>query len=73
MTHEHDCQCCAKHPDTFRDASGRLVGKGPIKVDKRDPFWRRVIRWGDVSVADETPAKAAAAVTSGTQANGSKA
>lgn len=62
-----------RHPDTFRDAGGQLVGKGPIKVDQRDPFWRRVIRWGDVSVVDDTPAKAPpAALTSGAQANGSK-
>lgn len=52
-----------RHPETLRDASGRLVGNGPVDVDSRDPFWRRLIRWGDVVEAPAATAKTTSAPT----------
>lgn len=65
-----------RHPETLRDASGKLVGKGPIEVDQRDPFWRRLIRWGDVDIQTTKPVAtvaASAAVTTTASQSGSKA
>ena len=67
-----------KHPETFRDASGVLVGAEPVSVDPRDQFWRRVIKWGDVEVVQDAVAKPALATASNTSVaasapvNGSK-
>ncbi|MDE7547210.1 hypothetical protein PY793_04320 [Acetobacter fabarum] len=63
-----------RHPETLRDASGKLIGKGPVDVDPRDPFWRRLIRWGDVEVQKPatTSATTPAVATATASQNGSK-
>jgi hypothetical protein len=52
-----------KHPETLRDASGKLVGNGPVTVDLADPFWRRLWKWKDIVPAPDaaTTAKSATA------------
>lgn len=55
-----------KHPETFRDACGVLVGAEPVTVDPRDQFWRRVIKWGDVTVLQDAATKPAPVAASNT-------
>lgn len=58
----------AKHPETLRDASGRLVGAEPFDADMAVAFWRRLYRWGDIVQAPATAAtkaSASAATTGG--------
>ncbi len=53
----------AKHPETLRDASGRLVGAQPFDVDLRDAFWRRLWGWKDIVAAPVTNAATPAVKT----------
>ena len=61
-----------KDPQTLRGADGRLVGEGPVAVDPRDPFWRRLIRWGDVSVQADTKTADASGTKTATATTGGK-